>query len=99
MGLDHVRCWYLPRAGTYSYETGWTAGARMITTTETVVVDGDLDVSLQEHLRRIGASDGIAVDIETSGLSLLDARVHVISVAVPGLTVVIPLKEHQAPLL
>jgi ribonuclease D len=62
-----------------------------------VVLEGDLDASLLDDFVSVGRNAGVAVDIETTGLSLFESKVQVVSLAIPGRTAVIALKENQTP--
>src|SRR2546423_5670873 len=68
----------------------------MITQTQLTVADGDIDADLLRELEGVGRDEGVAVDIETTGLSPLENRVEVLSLAVPGQIVVVPL-THTMP--
>ncbi len=67
-----------------------------MTTLNLAVVEKDLDSALFDELRTDGQEQGLAVDIETGGLSPRHDRLEVVSLATPERIVVVAL-DHEVP--
>src|SRR5689334_10386298 len=62
-----------------------------------IVLEGDLDDQTYSLFKAWGREEGLAVDIETTGLSPMLDRVEVISLAAAnGFTAVVPLVPYRA---
>ncbi len=74
-----------------------------MTTLNLTLVENDIDSSLLEELRGGAQQSGLAVDIETGGLSARRDRLEVVSIAIPQHAVVVALGRgvplHLAELL
>lgn len=64
---------------------------------ELLVIGGDIDGAARDRLEQQRRRDGLAVDLETTGLSPQDDRIQVASLAVPGLITVVPLERGTVP--
>src|SRR5437660_474167 len=67
--------------------------------TPTKALEGDLDALTYQELAASAKLNGLAVDIETMGLSPIRDRVEVVSLATPSQTVVIALNSAEPPAL
>jgi ribonuclease D len=72
-------------------------GHSVIAEKDAVVLEGDLDANLLDEFMSEGRHGGVAVDIETTGLSLVESKVQVVSFATSERTAVVALKENQTP--
>jgi ribonuclease D len=61
------------------------------------LLDGDIDNAARDQLREFGREHGLAIDLETTGLSPHRDRIQVVSLAVPGMAVVVPLEKGTIP--
>jgi ribonuclease D len=84
----------MSKEGTY---TGYLGDEAMIDA-QLQVFEGDLDADCAAEFEIAAKEVGLAVDVETTGLSLKNEHVEVVSLAVPGSVAVVTIDQGQRPI-